>query len=175
MGYDINFLFFKRVFDVGQAEIGAYASAVGVSTVLGGSVMAAAIKNIGLKSATLGANVAYAMAMVLFGSASRGFHIGLSLFFQCFGQLRNAAVSAYIQKHGQAEGMGKSEIAAAQANLLAVLKVFIPLVTQSIFAKATANGWNIPGAPYFAIAAITALSQLCFWSVDPDEHVVKTS
>merc|ERR1712232_789629 len=157
-----------------MGEIGAYASAVGVSTVVAGNITATAIKNIGLKSATLGANVAYATAMLLFGSASSGIHIGLSLLCQCFGQLRNAAVSAYIQKHGQAEGMGKSEIAAAQANLLAVLKVFIPLVTQSIFAKATANGRNIPGAPYFAIAALTALSQLTFWSVDPDQQAVKS-
>jgi len=168
--YDINYLYLKTVFDVGQTEVGRYASAVGVTQFISGNVMGRAIKAIGQKGATLGANVMWSVAMGLLGSARSVRQIAVSLFAMCFGHMRNSAVSAYILKHGQDAGMGRSEIVAAQANLLAVLKVFIPLFYGNLFATATSNGRKMPGAPYFFIAFVTLLSQLCFWTVDPDRE-----
>jgi len=135
--------------------------------------MPVAIGKYGQKRATLMANAMWAVAMGLLGSAKTVSQVVASLGSMTFGHLRNSAVSAYIQKHGQALGMGRSEIAAAQANFLAVLKVGIPFMYGNIFAKATSGGRNMPGAPYLAIALLTALSQLLFWTVDPDEEPKK--
>uniref|UniRef100_A0A7S1PSU0 Major facilitator superfamily (MFS) profile domain-containing protein n=1 Tax=Alexandrium catenella TaxID=2925 RepID=A0A7S1PSU0_ALECA len=168
--YDINYLFLKTVFDAGQTEIGRYASAVGVTQFISGNVMGHAIKVMGQKAATLGANAMWSVAMALLGSARNVQQIVASLGAMCFGHMRNSAVSAYILKHGQSSGMGRSEIVAAQANLLALLKVFIPLFYGNLFAAATSKGRNFPGAPYFFIAFVTCLSQLCFWTVDPDRE-----
>jgi len=171
--YDINFLYLKTVFDVGVSEIGRYASCVGITQFFCGYFMPVAIGKYGQKRATLMANAMWAVAMGLLGSAKTVSQVVASLGSMTFGHLRNSAVSAYIQKHGQALGMGRSEIAAAQANFLAVLKVGIPFMYGNIFAKATSGGRNMPGAPYLAIALLTALSQLLFWTVDPDEEPKK--
>lgn len=167
--YDINYLYLKTVFDVGQTEIGQYASCVGVTQFLCGPFMSNAIAKLGQKPATLLANVMWASAMGLLGTARSVQQIVLSLGTMTFGHLRNSAVSAYIQKHGQALGMGRSEIAAAQANFLAVLKVGIPFVYGNIFAMATSGGRNMPGAPYVLISILTMLSQLTLWTIDPDQ------
>jgi len=167
--YDINYLFLKTVFDVGQTEIGRYASACGVALFTAGPIMTRAISTAGQKTATLGANVMWAVAMGLLGGAQSVQQVVASLFAMCFGAQRNAAVAAYIQKHGQDSGMGKAEISAAQANFLAVLKVCIPLIYGNVFAFATSGGRKVPGAPYFIIAALTALAQCCFWTCDPEK------
>ncbi len=69
--------------------------------------------------------------------------------------------------------MGRAEIAGAQANLLAILKVMIPLLYGNVFAYATTKGRNMPGLPYFLIAALTCASQLAFWTIDPDKDANK--
>jgi len=173
--YDINFLFLKTVFDVGQTEVGRYASAVGVTQFISGNAMGRAISLFGLKTATLGANAMWSVAMGILGSARSVKQIAASLVAMCFGHMRNSAVSAYIVKHGQKTGMGRSEIVAAQANLLALLKVFIPLFYGNLFAMATSKGRKYPGAPYFFIAFVTCLSQLCFWTIDPDREESRES
>jgi len=171
--YDINYLFLKTVFDVGQDGIGYYATACGLTMGISGNIMTQAIKTCGQKTATLLANTMWTISMALLGSARSIQQIGASLAAMSFGQTRNAAIAAYIQKHGQATGMGRAEISAAQANLLAVLKVFIPIFYGNIFAAATSKGRKLPGAPYFVIAAMTILSQLTFMTVDPDLEVAK--
>lgn len=171
--YDINYLFLKSVFNVGPTEIGQYASACGITQFFSGSVMSNAIKTMGQQTATLGANAMWAVSMGLLGTATSVQQVIASLLCMTFGHTRNAAVAAYIQKHGQGIGMGKAEITAAQGNLLAVLKVFIPLFYGNLFAMATSNGRKMPGMPYFFIAFITMLSQLCFMTCDPEKESVK--
>jgi hypothetical protein len=171
--YDINYLFLKKVFDVDQTGIGRYATAVGTTQFISGQTMAKSIGALGQKGATLFANTMWALAMALFASATSIQHIGGSLAAMCFGHARNSGVAAYIQSHGQALGMGKSEIAAAQANFLAILKVGIPLFYANIFVRATSNGRNKPGAPYMVVALISIISQLLFWTIDPDKGVQK--
>merc|ERR1711941_53980 len=111
----------------------------------------------------------WAVCMVLFGTAKGLPQIGLSLLAMCFGHTRNASIQAYIQKHGQATGMGKAEIASAQANLLAVVKVGIPIFYASIFMRSVSNGRNMPGMPYLVCALLTILAQLSFWTIDPEK------
>jgi len=135
--------------------------------------MAKSIGTLGQQGATFFSNTMWAVAMALFGTSTTMGQVGASLIAMCFGHARNAAVTAYIQKHGQAAGMGKSEISAAQANFTALLKVFIPLFYANIFVKATSNGRNMPGTPYLVVALITALSQMLFWTNDPDKVVQK--
>jgi len=171
--YDINFLFLKTGFNAGPPEIAKYASAVGVTNFASGFTMTHAIKTIGQQRATLLANSMWALSMTLFGTAKAVPQIGLSLMAMCFGHTRNSAVAAYIQKHGQAAGMGKSEIAAAQANLLAIIKVGIPVFYANIFVKATTNGRNVPGMPYIVCAILTVLAQLSFWTIDPERVEAK--
>eukprot|EP00931_Biecheleriopsis_adriatica_P117212 TRINITY_DN92750_c0_g1_i1.p1 TRINITY_DN92750_c0_g1~~TRINITY_DN92750_c0_g1_i1.p1 ORF type:complete len:434 (+),score=64.13 TRINITY_DN92750_c0_g1_i1:78-1379(+) len=169
--YDINYLYLKTVFDVGQTEVGRYASACGVSQVISGLTMSRSIRSAGQKGATAFANAMWIVSMGLLGTATSVKQIILSLFAMCFGHLRNSGIAAYIQKHGQAQGMGRSEIAAAQANLLAVLKVFIPVFYSNIFSFATSKGRNVPGAPYLVVGLLTGLAQLTFSAVDPDQDV----
>eukprot|EP00440_Ansanella_granifera_P044926 gb/GFBE01048689.1/.p1 GENE.gb/GFBE01048689.1/~~gb/GFBE01048689.1/.p1 ORF type:complete len:339 (+),score=39.82 gb/GFBE01048689.1/:1-1017(+) len=167
--YDINYLYLKTVFDVGQTEIGRYASACGVSQLISGLTMSRAIHTVGQKGATAFANAMWLVSMGLLGTATSVKQVIFSLCAMCFGHLRSSGVTAYIQKHGQSRGMGRSEIAAAQANLLAVLKVFIPLFYGNIFSLATSKSRNVPGAPYLVVGLLTGLSQLAFLAVDPEK------
>eukprot|EP00930_Biecheleria_cincta_P035899 TRINITY_DN24653_c0_g2_i1.p1 TRINITY_DN24653_c0_g2~~TRINITY_DN24653_c0_g2_i1.p1 ORF type:complete len:425 (-),score=95.41 TRINITY_DN24653_c0_g2_i1:334-1608(-) len=167
--YDINYLYLKTVFDVGQTEVGRYASACGISQLISGMTMSRAIHAFGQKGATALANCMWIVAMGFLGTATSVQKVVLSLFAMCFGHLRNSGVAAYMQKHGQLRGMGRSEIAAAQANLLAVIKVFIPLLYSNIFSLATSKGRNVPGAPYLVVGLLTGLSQLTFCTIDPDK------
>lgn len=173
--YDINFLYMKSVLGYGQAEVGNFATAVGLSQIGGGKAMEKMLTIAGQKSATLAANIMWIISMGLLGSSRSAYQLCLALFVMTFGHQRGTPVGAYLQKHGQAAGLGRAEIAAAQANLLAVVKVGIPILYGNIFAWATSRGRNLPGLPYFLIACLTLSAQLTLWSVDADKEEPVTS
>lgn len=166
--YDINFLYLKTQLGYGQSEVGNFATAVGISQILGGDTMTRIIRNFGQRSATLFSNISWTFAMLLLGTSRSASGLLLTLIAATNGHQRATCASVYLQKHGQAAGMGRAEIAAAQMNLVAVLKVVVPLLYGNIFAWATSKGRNIPGAPYYFIAALTMLAQMNFWRINPD-------
>eukprot|EP00747_Dinoflagellata_sp_TGD_P038510 gnl/TRDRNA2_/TRDRNA2_139716_c2_seq5.p2 gnl/TRDRNA2_/TRDRNA2_139716_c2~~gnl/TRDRNA2_/TRDRNA2_139716_c2_seq5.p2 ORF type:complete len:115 (+),score=15.66 gnl/TRDRNA2_/TRDRNA2_139716_c2_seq5:154-498(+) len=110
-----------------------------------------------------------ALAMGVLSTVRSGRQLASALGIWIFGFQRSMAVSAYLQKHGQAVGLGQGEIVAAQMNLAALIKMFAPLLYGNLFAWATHGGRNRPGAPYVVVAAMTLLSQATFWSIDPDK------
>jgi len=75
-------------------------------------------------------------------------------------------VSSYLLKAGAGAGLGAAETDAARANLTALIKVFVPMLYSSVYAKMTSNGRNIPGAPHILIAFFTMLSQLLFSTIN---------
>lgn len=174
--YDLNYLYLKTVIpNFGQQQVGNFASACGSTMFLCGYIMKNAIQVLGQKSATLMGNSTYALAMALLGTARTIPQIGAAVFFMAFGHLRNSAISAYVIKHGESQGMGKAEIIGAQGNFLAVLKVLIPVFYGNLYAWATSNGRKMPGAPYLFITVVNILAQLCLWTCDPDKEPAKSS
>lgn len=166
--YDINFLYLKTVFGYGQAQVGTFATAVGLSQIVNGQVMRALIKQLGLTKSTLVSNMMWILAMGLLGTARNASQLALVLLAMSFGHQRATAVTCYLQRHGQAAGMGAAEIQGAQANLTAVLKVMVPLLYGNLFAWATSKGRSIPGLPYFVIGGLTLLGQATFSTIDPE-------
>jgi len=165
--YDINNLFMMKTLGYGASQIGNFATTVGVTQILGGKVTATVIKQVGLNSAALFANVMWGIGMTTMGTARSTAQAFLALFIWTFGHQRNNSVAAYLQQYGAAQGMGKAEIVAANGNLLAYVKIMIPLLYSNLFAWATSNGRNMPGLPYFVICGLTALAQMCLWTANP--------
>jgi len=161
--YDMNNLFMIKVLQYKQAQIGNFATGVGVSQILGGKFTKNFIEKTSLTTTVLFSNATWILGMFLMGSARNTKQAFLALAIWTFGQQRASPVNAYLQKYGAAEGMGKGEIVAAQGNLTAYCKVLIPLFYSNLFAFTTSNGRNIPGSPYFVICVITALAQQMFW------------
>eukprot|EP00415_Alexandrium_ostenfeldii_P001129 UN1129 len=120
-------------------------------------------------ASTLYANLLWIVAFGIFGTSRTVAQLALSLAVMTFGHQRSTAVKTYLQKHAQATGMGAAEVQGAQANLLAVLKVLVPLMYGNIFAWATSKEKSMPGLPYFLIGALTLCSQMTFSSIDPDK------
>jgi len=161
--YDMNNLFMIQVLKYNQAQIGNFATGVGISQMLGGRFTKSFIEKTSLKTTVLFSNAIWILGMFLMGSARNTKQAFLALAIWTFGQLRASPVNAYLQKYGAAEGMGKGEIVAAQGNLAAYCKVLIPLFYSNLFAFTTTNGRNIPGSPYFVICILTALAQQLCW------------
>eukprot|EP00421_Protoceratium_reticulatum_P050941 CAMPEP_0168455404 /NCGR_PEP_ID=MMETSP0228-20121227/50732_1 /TAXON_ID=133427 /ORGANISM="Protoceratium reticulatum, Strain CCCM 535 (=CCMP 1889)" /LENGTH=495 /DNA_ID=CAMNT_0008470247 /DNA_START=83 /DNA_END=1570 /DNA_ORIENTATION=- len=169
--YDINFLYMKTVMGYGQAEVGNFATAVGVSQIASGVIMQKLLRSSGQKVATLAGNAIWAVAMGLLGTSRSAAQLAMALVAMAGGgHNRSAGVGAYLQRHGQAQGMGAAEITGAQANLTAVIKVVVPILYGNLFAWATSGGCRIPGLPYFLIAVMAASAQMVFSSVDPEKE-----
>jgi len=167
--YDINNLFMMKVLNYGPSQIGNFAMTVGLTQTAGGFVSKEVIKKVGLKQFTLFANLMWAIGMSTMGTARTTAHAFFALFLWTFGHQRNSGVSTYMQKYGQKQDMGKAEIIAANGNLLAYIKVLIPLFYSNLFAWATSNGRNMPGLPYFVISTLTMLSQIAFFAAAPQD------
>mmetsp|Transcript_107256 Transcript_107256/g.313627 ORF Transcript_107256/g.313627 Transcript_107256/m.313627 type:complete len:425 (+) Transcript_107256:59-1333(+) len=173
--YDINNLFMIKTLGYGPSQIGNFATMVGVTQIAGGRVTAGVIEQLkkmkvpALKVAALFANVMWAIGMATMGTAKGTPQAFFALFLWTFGHQRSNSISVYLQKYGAAEGMGRAEIVAATGNLLAYVKVLIPLFYSSLYAWATSNGRNMPGLPYFVISALTALAQGSFWLAAPQD------
>jgi len=122
-------------------------------------------QQVGGVKATLISNIAWILAMGCLGTSRNVFKLGLALLLMAGGHQRATAVSSYLQVAGKDIGMGSAEIEGAKANFTAVLKVFVPILYGNLFAFFTSKGRNFPGAPYFLIAALTAMSQVTFSTV----------
>lgn len=167
--YDINNLFMIKVLGYDQGKIGNFATTVGVTQILGGRATKKIIEKTDLKTNTILANSLWIIGMAMMGSARNTKQAILALMLWTFGHQRNTSVQPYMMKYGQAAGMGRAEIIAASGNLNAYIKVLIPLFYSNIFAWATSGGRDMPGLPYFAICALTALSQAAFWTANPED------
>jgi len=158
--YDINNLYMIKVLQYRDAQIGNFATTVGLTQIAGGMFTSKLIKTIGLSPTLLFSNMVWIVGMALMANARNTPAAFLALFVWTFGHQRAAPVNAYIQKYGGAQGMGRAEIVGAVGNLTAWCKVAVPLFYSNLFAFFTSNGRNIPGAPYYAICVLTALAQL---------------
>merc|ERR1712137_1537628 len=83
--YDINNLFMIKVLGYGQAEIGRFATMVGITQIFGGKVMGKMIANLGLKSATLASNSTWILGMFLMARARNTTSAFLALAVWTFG------------------------------------------------------------------------------------------
>jgi len=166
--YDINNLYLKSEMDYGQQQVGTFAMSYGFTQIAGGLIGQTTIKSFGQKTHTLIQNVMMIVGMGLLGTSRNGRQLAICLMALMFSHQKSTGVGAYLQKHGTAAGMGRGEIVASTGNLNAIIKVFAPLVYSNLFAWATTHGRKVPGAPYFLIGFLTALSQLAFQQCDPD-------
>lgn len=162
--YDINNLFMMKVLNYKDAQIGNFATTVGLTQIAGGKFTSKLIKAIGLKPSVSFSNAIWIVGMSLMANARSTPGAFFALFFWTFGHNRQAPVDAYLQKYGQGQGMGRAEILGAVMNLRAWFKVIVPLFYSNLFAWSTSGGRNVPGAPYYAIAVLTAISQGLFQS-----------
>merc|ERR1712190_515236 len=137
--------------------------------IAGGKVSKKMIESMGLKSSTLASNGSWIIGMFLMAQARTTKQAFLALAVWTFGHQRGVPVSSYLQKYGNAQGMGKGEIIGAANNLGAWFKVVVPLLYSNLFSWATSNGRNVPGAPYLLICVLTALSQLAFQTAAPED------
>eukprot|EP00441_Pelagodinium_beii_P033075 CAMPEP_0197639070 /NCGR_PEP_ID=MMETSP1338-20131121/13806_1 /TAXON_ID=43686 ORGANISM="Pelagodinium beii, Strain RCC1491" /NCGR_SAMPLE_ID=MMETSP1338 /ASSEMBLY_ACC=CAM_ASM_000754 /LENGTH=300 /DNA_ID=CAMNT_0043211745 /DNA_START=90 /DNA_END=992 /DNA_ORIENTATION=- len=167
--YDINNLFMIKVLGYGQSQIGTFATLVGVSQILGGQISSRIMKATSLKVSALLGNFWWLVGMIMMGSARTTPQAFAALLIWTFGHQRATPTSSYLQKYAAEEGMGRAEIVAAQGNLTAYLKVLAPLMYSNLFAVGTSNGRNLPGLPYFLIAALTVASQAAFMKADPQD------
>lgn len=166
--YDINFLYMKTVMGYGPVEVGKFATCVGLSQIVGGIVNKEVFQRLGSKAGSLVSNLSWTLAFAVFGSATTAKQLALTLAAMMLGHDRSIPVAAYLQHTAQKTGMGKGEINAAQLNLLAVLKVFVPIIYGNIFAWATSKGRHRPGLPYFSIALLTVVAQTLLCGIHPE-------
>lgn len=167
--YDINNLFMIKCLGYGAPQMGNFAMTVGLSQIAGGKVTGEIVKKVGLKAHVFIANLMWAVGMITMGTARSTPHAFVALLLWTFGHQRANSVSVNMQTYGAAQGMGRGEIIAASSNLLAWVKIMIPLLYSNIFAWATSNGRNMPGLPYFIIAALTAAAQGVYLVANPKE------
>merc|ERR1712176_1376053 len=154
----------------GQGEIGNFATMVGATQIAGGKWTAELIKRTSLKFTTAFSNMIWIIGMALMANARDTKGAFMALFVWTFGHMRATPVSAYLQKYGAKDGMGKAEIIGAQGNLTAWAKVGVPLFYSNLFAFFTSNGRNIPGIPYYAICILTAVAHGVFKSANPSDE-----
>merc|ERR1719221_1759349 len=86
--YDINNLFMIKVLGYGQAEIGRFATMVGLTQIAGGKVSANMIKNFGLQNTTLLSNIMWILGMAMMGTARNTKQAFLALAIWTFGHQR---------------------------------------------------------------------------------------
>merc|ERR1711879_646346 len=168
--YDINNLFMIKVLNYGPSQIGNFATAVGVTQILGGKTSAEIIRRTGLKFSTGLSNFMWILGMAMMGTARNTAQAFLALAIWTFGHNRATPVTTYLQKYGDKQGMGRAEIIASSGNFKAYIKVMIPLLYSNLFAWATSGGRNMPGPPYFVICGLTALSQMTFKIAAPSDE-----
>eukprot|EP00929_Paragymnodinium_shiwhaense_P121118 TRINITY_DN93248_c0_g1_i1.p1 TRINITY_DN93248_c0_g1~~TRINITY_DN93248_c0_g1_i1.p1 ORF type:complete len:493 (+),score=81.65 TRINITY_DN93248_c0_g1_i1:115-1593(+) len=170
--YDINYLYMNSAMGYSETGVGNFAAAVGLSQIAGGKVMAETVRALGQKTATRLSSAMWAAAMLLLGSASGGTSLTMALLAVTCGHLRKSAVSNSIRRRGRAAGLNRSDVAAAQASLLAALKVVAPLLYAYTFSWAVTRpaGKKIPGLPYFLVAGLTALAQMLFTCTGCDKE-----
>lgn len=167
--YDINNLYMIKVLGFQPAQIGNVAMTVGLSQIAGGAATSKLVKRIGLKSHVLFANLAWALGCAVLGTARTTPKLLAAIAIWTFGHQRANSVNVQLQTYGNAAGMGRGEIIAASGNLLAYVKIFVPLFYSNVFAWATSNGRNMPGLPYFIIAFLTGMSQIGYAIANPKE------
>jgi len=160
--YDINNLFMMKVLNYKDAQIGNFATTVGLTQIAGGKFTSRMIKAIGLSSTITFSNAVWMLGMTLMANARSTPGAFFALFVWTFGHGRAVPVDAYLLKYGQEQGMGRAEILGAVGNLRAWCKVVVPLFYSNLFSWSTSGGRNIPGSPYYAIAVLTALSQVMY-------------
>eukprot|EP00405_Crypthecodinium_cohnii_P021280 CAMPEP_0206470366 /NCGR_PEP_ID=MMETSP0324_2-20121206/30886_1 /ASSEMBLY_ACC=CAM_ASM_000836 /TAXON_ID=2866 /ORGANISM="Crypthecodinium cohnii, Strain Seligo" /LENGTH=413 /DNA_ID=CAMNT_0053944409 /DNA_START=108 /DNA_END=1349 /DNA_ORIENTATION=+ len=163
---DINFLYLKSVLGYGQSQVGTFSTAMGFSQIVNARLMKQMSQALGGAKATLLSNISWALGMLAFGTSKSSPQLGAALALLSGGHLRATAVSSYLLKAGAGAGLGAAETDAARANLTALIKVFVPMLYSSVYAKMTSNGRNIPGAPHILIAFFTMLSQLLFSTIN---------
>merc|ERR1712113_922439 len=98
----------------------------------------------------------------LLGTAKGLKQLVVALLCLMFGHGRSGYPGILLAEHATKMGMGRGEIQGAQANFLAVLKILAPSAYGKLFAWATSNGRNYPGAPYFVICMFVAAAQAVF-------------
>jgi len=165
--YDINNLFMIKNLGYEPAQIGNFAMSVGLSQIAGGAATGKIVKAIGLKSHVLFANLAWALGCMVLGTSRSTPKLFAALAIWTFGHQRANTVNVQMQTYGNAAGMGRGEIIAASGNLLAYVKIVVPLFYSNVFAWATSNGRNMPGLPYFIIAVLTAAAQAGYFIANP--------
>jgi len=165
--YDINNLFMIKTLGYQASQIGNFAMSVGLSQIAGGKLTGRIVKRVGLKGHVAIANLCWAVGMILMGTARKTPQVLLALCLWTFGHQRANTPSVNLQTYGAAQGMGRAEIIASTGNLLAYIKIMVPLLYSNVFAWATSNGRNMPGLPYFIIAAFTAMSQASYFIANP--------
>lgn len=167
--YDINNLYMIKVLGYDPPQIGNFAMSVGLSQIAGGWATGKIVKSIGLKSHVLFANLAWALGCMVLGTSKSTPKLFAALAIWTFGHQRANTVNVNMQTYGGAAGMGRGEIIAASGNLLAYVKIMVPLFYSNVFAWATSNGRNMPGLPYFIIAVLTAAAQAGYGIANPKE------
>jgi DHA1 family tetracycline resistance protein-like MFS transporter len=163
--YDINFLYLNQVMGYGQKGVGTFAMGFGVTQIFGGMAAKKLIMSIGQSSYTVIANACYALGFALFGTARSPPQIAAALLFIMFGHQRAGEASGLLQVEAAAKGMGRGEIAGAQANFLAIIKIVALVLYSRLFAWGTSSGRKLPGLPYLQIAAFMAAAQFTFNTV----------
>jgi Na+/melibiose symporter-like transporter len=167
--YDINNLYMIKVLGYDPPQIGNVAMTVGLSQIAGGLATSKIVKGIGLKSHFLLANLAWALGCMVLGTARSTPKVFAAIAIWTFGHQRANTVNVNMQTIGNAAGMGRGEIIAASGNLLAYVKIMVPLLYSNVFAWATSSGRNTPGLPYFIIAALMAAAQAGYAVASPKE------
>lgn len=157
--YDINFLFLKTVLGYGQEEVGRFAAFFGLTQILGGRLTKQIIGSLGQQAYTLIGNFGYALGFTLMGLTRSSPQLFVSLFALTLGHQRSSEAGNLLSQQAVAAGMGRGEVVGAITNLTAVLKMIAPMLYSRLFTLSTTGGRNVPGMPYFLIAAFVASAQ----------------
>lgn len=103
---DLNNLFLIKAMHYGPKQLGHFAMANGLSTVLGGKLTLLMLKRLehmkcsALQVSTLVANGMWTAGMVSMALARRTSQVSLALLLWTFGQLRSNSATTYLQRPG---------------------------------------------------------------------------
>jgi DHA1 family tetracycline resistance protein-like MFS transporter len=155
-----------------EAEVGYSLAVVGLMVAfVQGVLIRKAIPKLGQPKSVLIGFLVYAVGMILFAFAWKGWLMYAFTVVYCLGGISGPALQGYISGHIPPNEQG--ELQGALTSLISVTTIIGPLLMTNLFAYFTTPG-NIqfPGAPFIMGALLLIISALLAFRTMSKEHAI---
>ena len=152
----------ESVYKYGPMRRGSFAAVFGVSYILGAIIAKKRIGALGTEGHVSESNIANLLGFFIWSTSNDKIGTLLSLFFLTFGVRKRDGLEVILVQEGNKAGWGRGETYGYIANFKSVSAVLAPLVLGNTYSYMTSKGRTFYGAPMFAAAIITCLSETVF-------------
>mmetsp|Transcript_42275 Transcript_42275/g.59182 ORF Transcript_42275/g.59182 Transcript_42275/m.59182 type:complete len:426 (-) Transcript_42275:184-1461(-) len=163
---DVTTVHAKEVRGWGPKETSQFQASMGLSEIVAGFSAKRVIPAFGVENFTKSANLLSLIAHISFGFADSSWKAYSSLALNAYANQRNNSINALLLEEG-AKTMGKGEVSAGRANLVAIVKFISPLVFSYLYSFGRKKG--IDGLHYFVAAGLIGVVHLIMSSLKKDD------